>query len=160
MVEREHPLNEIAGLNAVAPKPREVFYDDTVDLPGLDHRQKFLYRRALKICTRMAVINKFQDLTVIPFRQRHGLFPEDQLLVGNTQTLGLKVLHGQADIKGDHIFFVHGSTAFPWNSLLKRKVTWIFRSWSISIRSISRSISSAVSAWSCVSDFASFSIAR
>ena len=113
VVEGKYPLNEISGFNAVTAKPGEVFYDNAVNLPGLDHRQKFLYRRALKIRTCVAVINKFQHFAVIPFRQRHGLFPEDQFLVGNTQTFSLKVLHGQTDIKGDHIFFVHGSTAFP-----------------------------------------------
>ena len=30
--QREHTLNEIAGLNAVSSKPGKVFYDDTVDL--------------------------------------------------------------------------------------------------------------------------------
>ena len=44
MAEREHPLYEIAGLNAVTARLGEVFYDDTVDLPSLDHRQKLLYR--------------------------------------------------------------------------------------------------------------------
>ena len=107
MVERKHPLNEIAGLNAVAAKSGKVFHDDTVNLSGLYHCQKLLYCRTFKVGSCMAVINKFQDFAVIPFLQRHGLFPKEQLLVGNTQTFRLEVLHRQADIKGNHIFLLH-----------------------------------------------------
>ena len=38
MVERKHPLNEIAGLNAVSAKPGKVFHNDTINLTGPHHR--------------------------------------------------------------------------------------------------------------------------
>ena len=112
MVERKHPLNEIAGLNAVAAKPGKVLHNDTINLPSLHHCQKLLYGGTFKVCPRMAVIDKFQDFAVIPFLQRHGFFPKKQLLVGNTQTFRLEVLHRQANIKGNHIFLLH-FTASP-----------------------------------------------
>ena len=92
VIQRKYPLDKVAGFNAVATKSGKILYDNTVDLTGLYHRQKFLHSRSFKVCAAVTVVYKFQDLAVLIFREGHSLFAEDQLLVWNTQTFRPKVL--------------------------------------------------------------------
>ena len=59
-----------------------------------------------------SIVNKFQNLAVIPFRQRHSFFTKNQFLIWYAQTFSFEIFHRKTDIKGNHIV-AHGSTAFP-----------------------------------------------
>ena len=70
MKQREHTLNEIAGLNAVSSKLGKVFYDDTVDLIGPHHLNQLLDLGPLKVCAAIPVVDKFKDFRIGGLR--HG----------------------------------------------------------------------------------------
>ena len=69
MVQGKYPLNEISGLNTVTAKAGKVFYHDTVDLTSLNHFQKLLNGRTLKISAAVPVVYKLQNLGPVPLRQ-------------------------------------------------------------------------------------------
>ena len=121
MEQRENPLKEIAGFNAVAPEPGEVLDDDAVNSVLPNHLDQLLHLGTLKIGAAVAVVNELQNFGVERFRHSCCIFIQNKALVLDTHAVILVVLNGQPDIKGDYIFLHRFSTSsLESNSLSKR----------------------------------------
>ena len=102
--QREYPLKEIAGFNAVASEPGKVLDDDAVNPVLPNHLNQLLHLGTLKIGAAVAVVNELQHFGVERFRHSCRVFVQHKALVLDTHAVIFEVLNGQPDIKGDHIF--------------------------------------------------------
>ena len=94
----EHPLDEVAGFDAVSPKPRKIFYNDAINLIGPHQFNQLLDFGTLKICPAISVVDKFQNLCVSGLQHGRNELVQHKVLVLNAHAVVFVILQGKTDI--------------------------------------------------------------